>query len=240
MFWWILFGAIWILLSLKTYYSLSLTDQIQFFFLIGALGLALIALTLQRKERRLDKELPLDRLSSFYKEYRKMHRKELKHFHIYWRWTIGAVAIGWTLFVCGQTFGKSLFTHPGAISLYFFFALLLGTKGVEKGREIDRKVVDLTLKGARIERKLSLRGEHYFSYFTKGKRMLAYLLRLLPLLLIVYPLFIFGLNPLLLSRFPSYYLLENLPMTLTVLALAHFVFAPYFELMKKYKKLVLQ
>ena len=234
-------ACIWVALSIPTYYSLP--KQQQPLFLVGILGLIglllIIPLIFRSKHSAIQPPTSTHRLLNLHSAYRELHEKGLKEYQVYHRLTGYSLILGWIVYIWGQLFGPSLFNHSITISLYFLFSLFLGIKGIEKGNAVDRKLIPIVLKGARIEKKLKGQQISYFSVFTRKKRIFYYFFRFLPLFLIIFPLFKFGIVPIMLSRFEKPLLrclIEWVPMALTLIFLGRFVFLPYIEFFNKYQK----
>jgi hypothetical protein len=242
--WW--FGLLWCFLLIQTYYSLAPKEHLPFFcFLIAILGV-FVALIYRRKKKNwglMVTSIPNDRMLKFYLDFLKMYQFEEKKLWEFWKRAIGGVTIGWTFFLWGEVFGKALFTHPGMICGYFFISLLIAVKGIEKGREIDSILFSILHKGRQIEQKLIQRGERGFNFFSKKQNFWPFFIRLIPFFFIIYPLVKFGLSPLFFKKFfylepPFYFLVEIVPVSLTLLACGFWIFHSYFTFYRKEKMTV--
>lgn len=172
------------------------------------------------------------RLTKLHSEYQTLYKEGLKKYRFFHYLTGVASVLGWALFLSGHLFRKELLIRPMIIALYFLFALCLWMIGIKKGNAIDRKLTPIILKGARIEKKLHLYQTPYFVTFAEKKRLMGYLIRFFPLLLIVFPLCLFGLSPFLPFK------LEIFAPLLIAVGLGWFPFLPYFELREKFRKLI--
>ena len=225
----------------KTMEALSQREKLSFLYMLPCSLLFLLIIVLrnfsdQRQHQSVQREN--DRFLSMYDEIKQLHLFQKKQSMIYWNWAIGALFFGWTTYHFLDVFFASLSLRPGIIGIIFFAAFLLATRGIEKQKVVDEKLVNTTLKGLQIESRLALTKYHYFSHFVKarrGMRLFFFLsFRIAPILLIIFPLAHYSLIPMVGNWISwSLYLMEGIILGISFLALAAIILLPYVKLLKR-------
>lgn len=224
---WVIWGVLvfvlglWMYICLKTIVALSPNDQRGFILrLILFLAIPLFVSIKRRTKKANHDEIAsrdsvLIKSTKSYRSYQEIveeHNSYLEKLKSYRYWTYGCFLIALILFIVFYISHNAQLTHPGFTTFVFCVALLLGTKDLEKQRDVDIKVIECTLKGLQAERRLNSDRILYFGDFIKcfeGPGMLEHaFVRISPTLMLVFSLINFGLTPLLYIQFPTW--MENI------------------------------
>ncbi|NNM43052.1 MAG: hypothetical protein HKM07_01750 [Chlamydiae bacterium] len=155
-------------------------------------------------------------------------------------WTIGCLVIAWVIVFIGRWFDIGSHNPAAFTSVVFLFALLIGTKDLEKESEADTNVVRCVLQGLKFEKRLNSKS-NYLQSFAKqyeGFGMFLFMfVRISPTLMIVFSLFNAGLAHFLVAYLSPQVMYGGMGIGLGLIGLflGNVACGPYRQLLEKVK-----
>ena len=156
------------------------------------------------------------------------HLQQLKKHKI---WTIGCLIFGWIIIFSIKLLSLPLSQNPFFPCSLFFLLLLIGIKDLEKELALDKKIIENTLKGVKLES--GLRNSIFFRETAKsyeGALLFGFVfVRISPTLMILFSALNTGLGPVFEGHMPWIVvkMIFGVIIGVSTLFLGRFVYFPY-------------
>ncbi|NGX29458.1 MAG: hypothetical protein KR126chlam4_01554 [Candidatus Anoxychlamydiales bacterium] len=190
-------------------------------------------LSKKKKTSLVAKPLELDKkdTSVSYQELFTETLAHLRQFKKYKTWTIGCLIFGWIIIFSIKLLDLPLAQNPFFPFSLFFLLLLIGLKDLEKELALDKKIIENTLKGLKLE--YDLKNSNFFRKTAKsyeGAQLFGFIfVRISPTLMILFSALNTGLGSVLEEHMPWIVVKMTFGIIIGVgaLFLGRFIYFPY-------------
>ncbi len=169
-----------------------------------------------------------NRLHSIYNHVAQLHNKELRKLGLYQLVSWLIALMGWTFWIWGDIKHHPFFLRSDGVVICFALCLTVLAMISGIGRKLDRVIVEATLKGVQIERRI--KEAHYFRKFVRKRRgffLWVYkVYRIFPLISLLYPLLLYGITPMVTEKIGSRFLVFTQMVSLGAIGISTLILIP--------------